>query len=151
MKSDGEVSAMSATIIAVVVVFAIGLGYLAMKPGVVSPQVTGAGAVPATQAPAQETPSREVTVVGTEFAYEPKVLYLKPGETVKVTFVNNGKYPHNLVSPDLGINSGAPAPAGKSSTFLLTIPAGTNPGNYSFWCSVPTHKDRGMVGTITVG
>ena len=92
-----------------------------------------------------------MTVVGTEFAFDPAVLQTKAGETLTITFENKGKYPHNMIAPELNINSGYPTASGGSTTFTATVPSGTAAGNYTFWCSVPTHNDRGMVGTITVG
>jgi plastocyanin len=87
-----------------------------------------------------------VTENMTEFAFQPSTVTAASG-TITITMHNNGQFPHNLQF------DGQAAPivpdnltAGQSATATVTLA----PGTYTFFCPVPTHRDRGMVGTLTV-
>ncbi len=70
-------------------------------------------------------------------------LTLAPGDSIEV--VNAGLGEHNFVVDELGIAqdlSGEPV--------TITIPKDAQPGSYEFYCSVPGHKEQGMVGTLTI-
>jgi plastocyanin len=89
------------------------------------------------------------TVVMREFEFVPAALRASPGR-VTFTLQNTGMFPHNLhiegngVSVDVKPDS--PVAGGESFTGAVTLPAGT----YETWCPVDAHRDRGMVGTLTV-
>ncbi len=87
----------------------------------------------------------EVTVVGTEFAFTPGELTLAQGEPVNVTFVNDGRLPHDFVVPELDIHIAAGP--GQTATIGLT-PA--EAGVYSIVCTLPGHAGRGMTGSLVV-
>jgi uncharacterized cupredoxin-like copper-binding protein len=54
---------------------------------------------------------------------------------------------HNVTIADAGKVLGAtPSFVGGSKTVTVTL----KPGTYSFYCSVPGHKQAGMEGTLTV-
>jgi len=89
---------------------------------------------------------KEFTVVGTEFAFTPNTLMVAVGDTVKVTFTNNGTYPHNFTIDALNVKGKTIQP-GQSDVVTF---AATKAGTYQYYCSVPGHKDKGMVGTLTV-
>ena len=63
--------------------------------------------------------------------------------TIDVT--NNGAAIHDFFQPDTGADTGQVQP-GQSGTAVVNLA----PGTYQYWCSIPGHKDAGMVGTITV-
>lgn len=87
-----------------------------------------------------------VTVVGTEFAFSPSTITVKKGESVKVTFKNNGQYPHNFTISELNVKSDTVGP-GQQTTVTFTP---DKAGRFTFICSVPGHADRGMKGTLVV-
>ena len=124
-------------------------GYFVMKGG--SPY--NPAHVAAVSAPVPSVPSGEsigevksLTVSGSEFAFSPNMLSVNKGDTVNVTFTNNGKFPHNFVIAELNVQSKTVSP-GESDTVTFTS---DQTGTFTYFCSVPTHEDKGMVGTLTV-
>jgi uncharacterized cupredoxin-like copper-binding protein len=103
-----------------------------------------------TRSPSQvaAAPSQTVEVRAREFAFEPKELTVRPGE---ITFVvrNVGAIEHNFV-----IQDGARRTIGE----IAVIPPGTaeevrvilRVRTYQMVCTLPGHKDAGMVGTLKV-
>jgi plastocyanin len=88
----------------------------------------------------------------TEFAFDNASVTAQPGETVHFALVNTGQFPHSLAFDQadgvhvLAEPDDVVAP-GDSGTLDVTFSA---PGTYTFYCPVPTHRERGMVGTVTV-
>lgn len=85
-----------------------------------------------------------VNVVGTDFSFAPSSLTFTSGQTVTLTFQNNGGAPHNLVVEGTDIKT-ATIGGGESTTLTFTAPA---TGTYTFYCGVGGHRDAGMVGTL---
>jgi plastocyanin len=100
---------------------------------------------PATGSAAAAT-AQKITVVGTEFAFNPASFTLKKGQPAEITFKNNGVYPHNLTISDLGVKTKTIQP-GEQDTIQFT-PDKT--GQFGFLCTVPGHADKGMKGTLIV-
>jgi nitrite reductase (NO-forming) len=88
----------------------------------------------------------QISVTGTEYNFSPSTLNVKIGDSVVITFVNAGAFPHNLSIPDLNVSSQTIQPG--EQTKVTFTPSQT--GTFSFMCTVPGHADRGMVGTIIV-
>ena len=86
-----------------------------------------------------------VTVVATDFAFEPSTLELTAGEPVNLTLdVQDGG--HDLAVPDAGFRIPIlDEPDSAVATLVLD-----EPGTYTFTCNVPGHAAQGMTGTITV-
>ena len=94
-----------------------------------------------------QTPSvREITVVGDEFLFNPKNMSIKAGERVRLTFKNEGRVIHNWIIEGQGIGTQTIA-GGATTTIEFTAPAS---GQYTVFCSVPGHRERGMMGTLAV-
>jgi plastocyanin/mono/diheme cytochrome c family protein len=68
----------------------------------------------------------------------------KPGDTIQVN--NPGVLAHDFTVDEFGIND--PLEGGAQTT--VTIPADAAPGDYTFYCSVPGHRQQGMEGTLTI-
>lgn len=66
-----------------------------------------------------------------------------------ITFTNMSPLMHNLT-----IEQGTSGPVvGATPTFqggTKTLSVNLKPGTYTFFCSVPGHRDAGMKGTLTV-
>ena len=62
-----------------------------------------------------------------------------------VTLENTGASVHNFNIDELNIHSGDIQP-GQSTTVTINAAA----GSYQYYCSIPGHKEAGMVGTLTV-
>jgi plastocyanin/mono/diheme cytochrome c family protein len=68
---------------------------------------------------------------------------VKPGDTIEV--VNAGAMEHDFTVDELSIHE---VLTGEAVT--ITIPEDAEPGTYEFYCSVPGHRESGMVGTLTI-
>jgi plastocyanin len=86
-----------------------------------------------------------VTVVATEFAFDPPDLSVAADTAVQITVDNQGVVEHDLTVDELDLEIYA-AP-GESVTETVTLAAGT----YEMYCSIPGHRASGMEGTLTVG
>lgn len=113
----------------VVAVFAVGLAARA-----VSEAGVGGGGGPA--APG----ALDVTLA--DFSIDPAQATIAEGGTINLT--NDGNVQHDLVVD--GAQSDMLEP-GASGTLVLGSVA---PGDYTVYCSVPGHREAGMVGEITV-
>jgi len=89
---------------------------------------------------------REFYVSGTEYGFDPSSITVRPGETVRISFQNDGDLPHNLVFDALGIGTRTVAP-GVVDTIEFVAPVA---GTYDFFCSVSGHRESGMTGTLIV-
>lgn len=87
-----------------------------------------------------------ITVVTTEFKFQPEVLTVRVGDRVRVTLDNSqGVLQHDMLQSDLKIH--AEVQPGKKVTFEFT-PA--QAGTFDLVCSVPGHKEAGMTGKLVV-
>lgn len=79
-------------------------------------------------------------------AFDETKLSAKPGE-VTIDFDNPSATPHNVVIEEDGKElAGFEA----ISEAKETLSADLEPGTYTFYCSVPGHREAGMEGTLTV-
>lgn len=93
-----------------------------------------------------QTQTKEITVAGSEFKFEPNIITVNKGEKVKITFKNIGNAPHNLVIPELSIKTKT-IRKGEADTIEFTASVSKT---YEFICSIPGHKERGMEGYLDV-
>ncbi len=75
--------------------------------------------------------------------FVPKELEAHEGE-ITLTLNNLDAIPHDFTIDELGVKFAIDASASVSQTFAAT------PGVYEFYCSIPGHREAGMVGTLTV-
>ena len=107
-----------------------------------SPSSTAAGS--SSPAAAAGTP---VQVTEKEFSITlPKTSFAAGTYTFKVT--NSGSFSHNFTIEGPGVDKKATATlaSGQSREVTVTLQA----GSYEVWCSVDSHKDKGMDMMITV-
>lgn len=130
------------------------LAYPTVPPTVPPTAEAGADATPAaspaasTDAASTDTASGGAPVLeldAQDVAWSTKEITVKPGDTITVK--NIGVLEHDFVVDELGIKLALAS--GESGT--VTIPADAAPGTYTFYCSVPGHKESGMIGTLTIG
>ncbi|MFK9120387.1 plastocyanin/azurin family copper-binding protein [Peribacillus frigoritolerans] len=95
-----------------------------------------------------------------DFSYEPRNISINRGKEYEITLKNDGKDEHdiNIVSRDEFYKKNTEdlhgegsfhlhAKAGESASAKIgSLPA----GNYIFYCTLPGHKEAGMIGKITV-
>jgi uncharacterized cupredoxin-like copper-binding protein len=127
-----------------------------MATGVItsgSPAKSAASAAPA------ETPPTTGAVASTsssslhveanpsgQLAYNTKTLAAKAGK-VTITMANMSPLPHNLtIAEGSKVLGATPTFRGGAKTLSLNL----KPGTYTFYCSVPGHRQAGMEGTLTV-
>jgi len=87
----------------------------------------------------------DVTVTMVDIAFEPNEFTIAADTDVVVFLLNDGALEHNFVIDELGVASET-VPGGGSTTVTINAPAGT----YEYYCSIPGHREAGMVGTLTV-
>jgi plastocyanin len=81
-----------------------------------------------------------------QLAYVTKKATAQPG-AVTINSKNDSSTPHDIAIEGNGINDKGPVvQGGKVSTVKVTLKA----GQYTFYCSVPGHRQAGMEGTIAV-
>jgi plastocyanin len=88
----------------------------------------------------------ELEASPTELAYDTTHLEAKAGK-VTIDFTNPSPLEHNVVIEQNGkeLSGFEPIAEGKASES-----ATLKPGTYTFFCSVPGHREAGMEGTLTV-
>lgn len=80
-----------------------------------------------------------------DIAYKETAITIPANTDVAVTLTNKGVLVHNFNVDELNVHSGDYA-SQQTGTVTINAPAGT----YQYYCSIPGHKDIGMVGTLTV-
>lgn len=90
----------------------------------------------------------KLTIEMGEYYYKPATITVSPGASVTVTLKNAGALPHNFYCDQINPTESSLVDAGKSADFTFTAPS--QAGTYDFWCSVPGHKELGMVGKLEV-
>ncbi len=76
-----------------------------------------------------------------EFAFDPKTFTVRTDFTI--TLKNSGTILHDFRVEGADVMVEA---AGKSATAEVRL----EPGTYTFFCSIPGHRDAGIQGTLTV-
>ncbi len=115
---------------------------------------------------AEETTAITVTV--NEFSFDPNPITVTAGTPVEITLVNKGSVEHDFVIETIPVKDvsteGAmdshemsaghqefdlhtSTAAGETSVLRFTP---TQPGTYQIICSVPGHKEAGMIGELIV-
>lgn len=79
-------------------------------------------------------------------AFDKTSLQSKPG-TVRIVMQNPAPVPHNVSLEGAGIDEEGPTVQKGGSS---QVTAKVKPGQYTYYCSVPGHRESGMEGTLTV-
>lgn len=90
-----------------------------------------------------------IVVTGTDtMRFSPDTIQAKAGQPLTINFKNAGLIPHDLITEGATRNvrlvNVLPGRA-QSGTFVAQ-----QPGEYTFYCSQPGHREAGMVGKIVV-
>ncbi len=133
----------------------IGLGVLVAIVLAASYLLYGKGGTYTPTYPTQQTtkatanpsgPVKNITIDAKEFSYTPSKISVNKGDNVSITFTNSGTLSHNLTIPDLNLATNTISP-GTTDTLNFTA---DKVGTFTFYCSVDSHKDRGLIGTLEV-
>ena len=105
---------------------------------------TGTPAPPSS--PAAATTLKLAANPGGQLSYDTKQLSAKAGK-VTIAFANASPIEHNVtIAQGSTVLGATPTFKGGSKTLTLSL----KPGTYTFYCSVPGHRQAGMEGTLTV-
>jgi uncharacterized cupredoxin-like copper-binding protein len=80
-----------------------------------------------------------------DLAFQPSSITIPADTETEFEFANTGASLHDFAVDELGGVIIALEP-GQEGSATITAPAGT----YTFYCSVPGHREAGMEGTLTV-
>lgn len=94
----------------------------------------------------EEVMQQAITVEGGEFYFKPNEIRVKQGEKVTITLNNAGKMPHDFVIDEFNVQS-QQITGGQTTTVTFTP---DKKGSFEFYCSVGTHRQMGMKGTLIV-
>ena len=88
---------------------------------------------------------KEFVVTGGNFAFSPKMMTVNKGDTVKIIFKNTEGF-HDFVLDEFNVKSKKDqGPFEDTITFVAD-----KTGTFEYYCSVGTHRQMGMVGTLIV-
>lgn len=110
--------------------------------GQTSPQVQGSQSV---QESAPSGPVKELTVDGSNFTFNPNTINVNKGDTVKITFKDDDGT-HNLVIDGYNVSTNT-IHTGDSATVQFVA---DKTGTFAYYCSVDSHREKGMVGKLIV-
>jgi plastocyanin len=83
-----------------------------------------------------------------EYAISPDAMSVQAGQPITFALANVGGNPHQLTIAGSGAEwTSDRLESGQATSFTVTF---AEAGDYEMWCPVGTHRDRGMVGTISV-
>jgi nitrite reductase (NO-forming) len=118
-------------------------GAAASPGGLPAGQTVGLYPCDATPSSTGQGATAVVTMVDINF--QPKEITIAANTDVAVSLPNQGAAVHNFNVDALNIHSGDVQPG---QTGSVTINAA--PGDYQYYCSIPGHKEAGMIGTLHV-
>ncbi len=90
--------------------------------------------------------TKEFTVTGSNFKFDPATIAVKYGDIVKITFVNSGGV-HDLKIDEFNAATEVLKTAGQRETITFVA---NKLGSFEYYCSIGTHRQMGMKGTLTV-
>jgi nitrite reductase (NO-forming) len=79
---------------------------------------------------------------------ENPTLTAQPGDVVEITLVNGDYILHDLVIDEFGVKSPQIQTADERTTVKFEV---HEDGEFAYYCSVPGHRQAGMVGVLRVG
>ena len=88
--------------------------------------------------------ARTVDVEASNFHFAPDRIAVRKGEEIALALTSEDG-PHDFAVDGLGLV--ADVSGGETSTQRLRI---DEPGTYTFYCTIPGHRDGGMEGTLVV-
>lgn len=115
------------------------------------PAATTSSGTSSTPAPASGSGEAQTLTLsadpGGQLKYVPSSLAAKAGK-VAIDFKNSSPVEHDVTvtSPSGAVLGATPIFQGAAKTLSLNL----KPGTYTFYCSVPGHRQAGMEGTLTV-
>jgi uncharacterized cupredoxin-like copper-binding protein len=112
--------------------------------------------------------TQQLVVTGRDITFAQKQLTLKAGQPARLVFVNEGAIEHDVTIPGLAVGKSAEGHGSEEASHSMgalapgTVHATAQPGDrvtvdftpkagtYEFACTIPGHKEAGMVGSLRV-
>lgn len=132
--------------IVLVVAFVGGLMWYMKGSNPVQPTQPSESMQPASSSAVTDVAAKQLTVDSSEFKFDVTSITLKKGEKVKLTLTNSGQMPHDFVVDELNVKTKT-IKNGESDTIEFTP---DKAGSFEFYCSVGSHRAKGMKGTVIV-
>ncbi len=124
----------------------VGFGALSLKRNTTQPQepqVQGESASnTATNVSSENV--KEFTINGSSFKFEPAEIKVSKGDTVKITFKDDDGT-HNLVVDGYNVSTRILSEGTDTIQFVAN-----KAGTFEYYCSIGSHRDLGMKGTLIV-
>ena len=108
----------------------------------VAPPPVAAPEAPAALAEPPLDPIQRVTLSSQDVQFYPTNLTVQAGRKVVLTIQNAGA--HTFTVAELGIDKNL----GPGTNTIVFTPE--RAGTYKFYCSIPGHREQGMIGTLVV-
>ena len=102
--------------------------------------------MPETTTSGKTVETKEILVEGDEYKFTPASISVTKGESVAIVFKNVGTVRHNFMIKELNVASKLIGPGETDRVEFMASSSGT----FSFYCSVPGHKESGMEGELLV-
>lgn len=96
-------------------------------------------------AASEDAAAAQAKFVAVDLAFEEAPESLAAGSQT-FELVNNGEAPHNVTIEELGDSPVVEADPGATATGEVEL----EPGSYTYYCSVPGHREAGMEGSLDV-
>ena len=93
----------------------------------------------------EENHLTEITVAATDYEFSKEMITIKPGELIDLTLKNTGVVEHDFEI--IGTHIHVHAQPGEEKTISFSIDA---PGLYKAICTIPGHKELGMITSVKV-
>jgi len=87
----------------------------------------------------------KVEVTANEFQFDPSELTLPANQAAEIELTNGGAVEHDITIDAIEFN--LLAPIGETVTGNI---GPLDAGSYEIYCSIPGHKESGMIGTLAV-
>ena len=112
-------------------------------------EIDEAAGVDTLEGPGEAGPAPERLVIGARsYAYEPSAITVTRGRPVRFLIANQADIVHGFEVEGHGMEEEiAEIPGGATDSLEVTF---DQPGEYTIYCPVADHRERGMTGTLTV-
>jgi uncharacterized cupredoxin-like copper-binding protein len=94
--------------------------------------------------------SGEITIKATEWKFEPANISVEAGKPIKLVLRNEGKIEHNVHVTGLTVGGNELQLQAKTGETVSLEFTPDKSGTFDLACTLPAHKDAGMVGKFEV-
>jgi plastocyanin len=114
-------------------------------PGETTVDETSSGSVTKDPVPPMGEVVKEFNITAKNFSFTPSTLTVKKGDRVRITLDNTQGF-HDLKIDEFGAATKQFSAPGKETIEFVA----TKTGSFEYYCSVGTHRQMGMRGTLVV-